>query len=111
MLESNHALNNKLKNSNGKGANSGNQNSGKYRRLASMGKASVNIINELYKPTDAINRFLNLTLQHTDEDSQERQFLLESKSGIRRISTLLKKLDNYAKKLEKEITQILEANG
>jgi len=79
-----------------------------YKRLASMAKISFNLINELYKPTDAINRFLNLTLQHTEEDSQSRQFLLESKSGVRQISQLLDRLNNYAKRLESEIVSILE---
>jgi len=82
----------------------------KYKRIASLGKVSVDIINELYKPTDAINRLLNLTLQHTDEDSQGRQFLLESKSGIRKMASLLDKLNLYAQKMEKELRNVLLAH-
>lgn len=79
-----------------------NGNASKYKRLASMGERSKGIINELYSPIDATNRFINLALQSIDEDSQERQFLLESKEGIRKTSILVKKLDEYASMMEKE---------
>ncbi len=81
---------------------------GKYKKLASMGRVSVDIIKKLYNPIDAMNRFLNLALQNIEEDSQSRQFLLESKSGLRRMSVLLKRLDNYAKRMEKEFYEISE---
>lgn len=74
-----------------------------YKRLASMGEATKGIINELYNPIDATNRFINLALQTIGENPQGRQFLLESKEGIRKTSLLLKKLNNYAKKIEEEI--------
>jgi len=74
-----------------------------YRRLASMSRISNGIINELSNPVDAANRFINLALASTDENSQARQFLLESKQGIKKISHLLTKLDNYVKKMEKEL--------
>jgi hypothetical protein len=77
-----------------------------YDRLASMGSASMNIINKLFTPIDATNRFLNLALQTVEEDSQSRQFLLESKMGLRRMSSLLKRLNTYAKKMEKEFDAI-----
>ena len=119
MVKSPHSRNNNShKNdkklfSNGKngGGNNGNGNNGQYKKLATMGKLSANIINELYNPIDATNRFINLALQSIEEDSQGRQFLLESKSGIRRMSSLLEKLDKYAKKLEKEIEKALGANA
>jgi len=76
-----------------------------------MGKISVNIINELYNPIDAINRFINLTLQNMDEESENRQFLLESKTGIRKALNLVRRLNGYAKKLEKEIVEVFENNG
>ena len=75
-------------------------------RLASMGKASKNIISKLYSPIDAMNRFLNLALQNTDEDSQSRQFLLETKLGLRRMSLLLQKLDTYNRRIEEELHEI-----
>ena len=67
-----------------------------------MGKISVGIINELYTPIDATNRFINLALQNTGEHSQARQFLLESKAGVRKTVGLLKRLNDYAKRIEKE---------
>ncbi len=77
-----------------------------YRKLASMGEISKGIINELYSPIDATNRFINLALQSIGENPQGRQFLLESKEGIRKTSLLLKKLNNYAKRIEEEIRKM-----
>ncbi len=77
-----------------------------YKRLARMGKISADIIDELYSPIDSVNRFINLTLQTIEENSQGREFLLESKEGIRKASHLLKKLNNYAKRIEREAREI-----
>ena len=103
MVNLNH--NNNRKNNNSKNNHNGNNNR-EYKRLISMGRSSIDIINELYNPIDAINRFINLALQHVEEDSQSRQFLLESKSGVRKMSGLLNRLNNYAKKMEKEVVKI-----
>lgn len=73
-----------------------------YRRLACMGKRSFSIINEISIPVDAANRFINLTLEDIEENSQTREFLLESKEAIRKTMLLLKKLSDYAKKIERE---------
>ena len=78
----------------------------RYKRFDSIGKASIGVINEMYSPIDSINRFINLALDTIGENSQSRQFLLESKQGIRKASALLKRLDNYARKLEKEFKEI-----
>ena len=71
-----------------------------------MGRISRDLINSLYSPIDAMNRFLNLALHNMDEDAQSRQFILETKLGLRRMSVLLKKLDVYADRLEKEFYEI-----
>ena len=77
-----------------------------YKKLLSMGQASKSIINELDSPIDSVNRFINLALQTIEEDSHSRQFLLESKQGIRRTAKLLRRLNNYAKKMERELQEI-----
>jgi hypothetical protein len=77
-----------------------------HKKLTSMCKIAAQTINRLYYPIDAINRFINLALQSIEDDSQSRQFLIESKQGIRKTSSLLKKLNNCAKKLEQEIQKI-----
>lgn len=82
----------------------------KYKRLVSMGKISKGILNEICDPVDAANRFINLTLQELDENSQGREFLLESKKGVKRISSLLERLNCYAKKIEKELSETSTAN-
>ena len=107
MVKSNN--NNNRKNNNSKNKHNNNNNNRdlrEYKRLISMGRNSLDIINELYNPIDAVNRFINLALQHIEEDSQSRQFLLESKSGVRKMSGLLNRLNNYAKKMEKEMVKI-----
>ena len=76
------------------------------RKLVYMGRISKNLINELYHPLDAVHRFINLALQITDDDSQNRQFLLESKLGVRRMLLLVKKLNDCTRKMEKEIKKI-----
>ena len=91
------------KKSNGRNGRNGNG----YKKLASVGRQSKSLINELYNPVDATNRFINLALQTVDENSQSRQFPLESKAGIRKISTLLRRLNDYAKRLEAEIKEAL----
>ena len=81
----------------------------RYGRLVSIGRVSKEIIDELSSPIDAANRFINLALQSIEEDSQGRQFLLESKEGIRKTSMLLKKLNNYVDKIEAEIRNMPDA--
>lgn len=71
-----------------------------------MGEISKGIINELSSPIDATNRFINLALQVIGDNSQGRQFLLESKAGIRKTSALLKRLNDYSSKMESEIREI-----
>ena len=81
----------------------------RYKKLTSMGEVTKGIINDLSSPIDATNRFINLALQTIGENPQGRQFLLESKEGIRKTSLLLKKLNNYAKKIEVEIRNMADA--
>ncbi len=81
---------------------------GRYKRLVSIGELSKGIINDLYSPIDATNRFINLALQSIDENSQGRQFLLESKEGMRKTSMLLNKLNQYARRMEQEFLDIAE---
>lgn len=78
----------------------------RHKKLASMGKTSIGIINELYSPIDSINRFINLALQTIGENSQSREFLLESKEGIRKTSRLLKRLNTYIKRIEEGLHEI-----
>lgn len=79
-----------------------------YRRLVSIGEVTKEIISDLSSPIDSVNRFINLALHTTSDGSQSRQFLLESKEGIRKTSVLLTRLNKYAKKIEQEILEISE---
>ena len=71
-----------------------------------MGRMSASIVNQISSPIDAVNRFINLTLQSTGENSVHREFLLESKQAIRKTSALLRRLNNYTRKIEQEIREI-----
>ena len=103
MQESKYMLKSKNHRSNGTG-----RKNGQYKKLASMGEKTKVLIDELYSPIDAINRFINLALHGVGEGSQSRQFLLESKEGIRKTTILLERLNENAVKIEKEIRDIFE---
>ncbi len=75
-------------------------------KLVSMGRISINLINELASPIDSINRFINLALQTAGEGSQSRQFLLQSKEGVHQTSLLLQQINSYAKRIEQELQEI-----
>jgi len=81
----------------------------RYKKLESFGQASADLVNRLFTPIDATNRFINLALHHIEEDSQSRQFLLESKSGIRKMAELLKELGSNVRKMEEEISEIAKS--
>ncbi len=80
----------------------------RFKRLASMGRTYAAILTEISTPIDAANRFINLTLQSIDEKSQHREFLLESKKGLRKTAGLLERLTLYAGKIEREIRKLEE---
>ena len=80
------------------------------KSVSAMCKMSADIINQLYNPIDAINRFINLALQ-SDDEVQSRQFLIESKRGIRKTSLLLRRLTNYTKSIEREVNKIKESES
>lgn len=91
---------------NGKRPTLTNNKTNRHKRLISMCKRSMEIINDICIPIDVTNRFINLTLQTIEENSQSREFLLESKRSIRKTSNLLRRLNCYAKEIEREISEI-----
>jgi hypothetical protein len=78
----------------------------RYKKLSSIGEASKGILNDMSSPIDATNRFINLALQSIGENPQGRQFLIESKEGIRKTSLLLQKLSQNIRKFEEEIAEM-----
>lgn len=83
----------------------------RYKKLVSIGEISKEIISDMSSPIDATNRFINLALHSIGENPQGRQFLIESKEGIRKTSVLLQKLNQYARKLEEEVNVMVEREG
>ncbi len=93
--------------------NGNNNGNGKTRlkKLTLMGRKYRGIISEISNPIDSTNRFINLALNTVGDNSQGRQFLLESKQGIRKTAVLLKRLNDYSQKIEKEILEMAKTNG
>jgi hypothetical protein len=81
----------------------------RYKKLVSIGEISKDIISDMSSPIDATNRFINLALHSIGENPQGRQFLIESKEGIRKTSVLLQKLNQCARKLEEEVRGMVES--
>ena len=79
----------------------------RYKKLSLMGERCKGIISEISNPVDSTNRFINLALNTVGDNSQGRQFLLESKQGIKKTAMLLKKLNDYSQRIEKEILEIV----
>ena len=90
--------------------NNGNGNNN-LKKLSLMGRKYKGIMDEISNPIDATNRFINLALHSIGENSQGRQFLLESKQGIRKTAVLLKKLNDYSAKIENEIRGMVKIDG
>ncbi len=79
---------------------------GRYKKLSLMRRKYKGIINEISNPVDSTNRFINLALDTVGDNSQGRQFLLESKQGIKKTAALLKRLSDYSLKIEKEVLEM-----
>ena len=101
MIKSNGATKSQRRDKNISAAN-------RYKKLSSIGVASKSILNDMSSPIDATNRFINLALQSIGENPQGRQFLIESKEGIRKTSLLLQKLGQNIRKFEEEIAEMAE---
>lgn len=82
----------------------------RYKKLSLMRRKYKGIINKISNPVDSTNRFINLALNSVGDNSQGRQFLLESKQGIKKTAALLKKLNDYSLKIEKEIVEMSKTN-
>lgn len=80
----------------------------RFKKLASIGEISKEILSDIASPLDATNRFINLAMHSIGDGDEGRQFLIQSKEGIRKTSVLLEKLNLCARKLEEEMRHIAE---
>ena len=87
-----------------------NNNQQRFKKLSLLRSKYKGIINEISSPVDSTNRFINLALDTVGDNSQGRQFLLESKQGIKKTAALLKRLNDYSLKIEKEIVEMAKIN-
>ena len=61
-------------------------------RLASLGKLAGGIAHEFNNPLDGIIRYTNLCLEHVKDDDIVREYLLEMKQGLKRMTNIVKSL-------------------
>lgn len=61
-------------------------------RLASIGKLAGGIAHELNNPLDGVLRYINLSLEHLQEDDIVHGYLLEVKHGLNRMVNIVKNL-------------------
>lgn len=68
----------------------------KSKKFASLGKLVAGIAHELNNPLDGVIRYANLSLECLPEEGIVREYLLEAKKGLNRITGIIKSLLNFA---------------
>ncbi|MDD5668861.1 MAG: GAF domain-containing sensor histidine kinase [Candidatus Omnitrophica bacterium] len=63
-----------------------------FEKLASVGKVAAGIVHEINNPLDGIIRFTHILLVHLDNNPTARDYLLEIKKGLDRITKITKSL-------------------
>ncbi len=61
-------------------------------KYASVGKIAAGVIHEINSPLDGVIRFTNILLNQSEDNSIVREYLLEIKSGLERITHITKSL-------------------
>jgi len=62
------------------------------QKMASIGKLAAGIAHELNNPLDGALRYLHLSLNHLKEGDMVREYLLEAKQGLDRMTNIVKNL-------------------
>ena len=72
----------------------------KQKRLleqyASVGKLAAGVVHEVNNPLDGIIRFTNILLNHIENNSVTREYLLEIKKGLHRIENITRSLLQFS---------------
>jgi signal transduction histidine kinase len=61
-------------------------------KYASVGKIAAGVVHEINSPLDGIIRFTNILLNQSEDNSIAREYLLEIKSGLERITHITQSL-------------------
>lgn len=65
-------------------------------KYASVGKLAAGIVHEVNNPLDGIIRYTNMLITHINDDTVEREYLLEIKKGLNRIAKTTKSLLEFS---------------
>ena len=81
----------------------------KSDRLSEIGQLAAGVAHEINNPLDGVLRFTNLSLSHAGDPDLIKKCLKESKSGLERISRIVKSLLTYSSNISNK-TQITSIN-
>jgi signal transduction histidine kinase len=65
-------------------------------KYASVGKLAAGVVHEVNNPLDGIIRYTNILLNHINNDSIAREYLLEIKKGLNRIARTTRSLLEFS---------------
>lgn len=68
----------------------------KHKKLSSLGKFVGGVVHELNNPLDGVIRYINLSLDAMGEDDVSREYLLEAKKGLSRITKFVRSLLDFS---------------
>jgi len=68
-------------------------------KYASVGKLAAGIVHEVNNPLDGIIRYTNMLLNHLENNSIAREYLLEAKKGLNRIANTTRELLEFSRQV------------
>ncbi len=75
-------------------------------KYASVGKLAVGIVHEINNPLDGVIRYTNILLEQMSEDSVSKEYLLEIKKGLNRITNITKSLLQFSYQVGANSSQV-----
>ncbi|MFC1646249.1 ATP-binding protein [Candidatus Omnitrophota bacterium] len=80
----------------GSGKHSSDKQNVALEKYASVGKLATGVVHEINNPLDGILRYTNMLLTQMENDSVDREYLLEIKKGLNRIGGITKSLLEFS---------------
>ncbi|MCM8781360.1 MAG: ATP-binding protein [Candidatus Omnitrophica bacterium] len=72
-------------------------------KYASVGKLAAGVVHEINNPLDGVIRYTNILLSQLEENSVERDYLLEVKKGLDRISNITHSLLEFSRQINSSV--------